>query len=233
MPQPLLIAGATGGIGQQLVGKLTAQDQDVRALVRSRAEADKLFGSQPCLQLVEGDVGQPITLPKAVVGARAVICTVGAKAPVGADSPEKVDYEGVRNLILAARNAGVSRFILISSIGVTHPEHPLNSFGRVLDWKLKGEEVLRTSGLNYTIIRPGGLTDESGGKTGLRIGQGDTISGGRISRSDAAAVCLAALDDISTFHTTFEIVADENAAPGNLHDLFAALKTDRELGENG
>ncbi len=153
-----------------------------------------------------------------------MICAIGAKAPAGDGSPEKVDYEGVRNLVLAARNASVRRFVLVSSIAVTHPEHPLNNFGRVLDWKLKGEDVLRTSGLNYTIIRPGGLTDDSGGMTGFKIGQGDTISGGRISRSDVAAICLAALDEIASYHTTFEVVAEEGDVPENLRDLFASLK---------
>jgi len=233
MTQPILIAGAAGGIGRQLVGKLTAQNEDVRALVRDLSRARTLFTAQDCLQLVEGNANQTITLPNAFAGVRAVICTIGAKAPAGESSPEKVDYEGVRNLVMAARNASVGRFILVSSLGVTHPEHPLNNFGRVLDWKLKGENVLRTSGLNYTIIRPGGLTDESGGKTAFRIEQGDTLGGGRISRSDVAALCLAALDEISTYYTTFEVVAQEGAPPEKLSDLFTGLKTDRELGLHG
>ena len=233
MTPPILIAGATGGVGRQLVGKLTAQNEDVRALVRDLAQAQTFFSAQDCLQLVEGNTGESISLPNAFVGARAVICVIRAKAPVGAGSPEKVDYEGVRNLVMAARNASVGRFVLVSSLGVTHPEHPLNNFGRVLDWKLKGENVLRTSGLNYTIIRPGELTDESGGKSALRVDQGDKLSGGQISRSDVAAICLAALDDISTYHTTFEVVAEAGAPPKKLNDLFAALKTDRELGVHG
>ena len=232
MSQPILIAGASGGVGRQLVGKLTAQDQAVRALVRDLAQGNELFGAQDCLELAKGDVRQSVTLPRVVVGVRAVICAIGAKAPVGENSPEKIDYEGVRNLVLAARNASIGRFILVSSLGVTHPEHPLNNFGRVLDWKLKGENILRTSGLVYTIIRPGGLTDESGGNASLRVDQGDRIASGRISRSDVAALCLAALDDISPYHTTFEVVAEDGSPPEHLNDLFAALKTDREQDGN-
>ncbi len=232
MTQPILIAGATGGVGRHLVGKLMAQDQAVRALVRDRALAATLFSSADSAELVVGDARDPQTLPDAFAGVRAVICTIGAKAPVGDGSPEKVDFEGVRNLVLAAQRANVQRFILVSSIAVTHPEHPLNNFGRVLDWKLKGEDVLRASGLIYTIIRPGGLTDDSGGMTGFKIGQGDTISGGHISRSDVAAICLAALDEIASYQTTFEVIADDGESPADLVALFAALKTDRELGEN-
>ncbi|MEO8397771.1 MAG: NAD(P)H-binding protein, partial [Chloroflexota bacterium] len=83
MTQPILIAGATGGVGRQLVGKLIAQNIEVRALVRDLAQADKLFTPQDCLQLVEGNTNQTVTLPKAFVGARAVICAIGAKAPAG------------------------------------------------------------------------------------------------------------------------------------------------------
>ena len=226
----VLIVGARGGVGRQLVGKLTAQDQAVRALVRDLANAQTLFGAQECLELVEGDARTPTSITSALVGVRAVICTIRAKAPVGENSPEKIDYEGVRNLIMAARDAGIGRFILVSSLAVTHPEHPLNNFGRMLDWKLKGEDVLRSSGLIYTVVRPGGLTDESGGKNGIRLAQGDKIESGRISRSDVAAICLEALDDIATYHTTFEAVADETEPPKTLHDLFALLKSDRELG---
>lgn len=231
MAAPILVVGARGGIGQQLVGKLLAQKQDVRGLVRDLASAQNMFGAQDCLQLVEGDVRDPATLQGTFNGARAVICAIGAKAPAGENSPEKIDYEGVRNVILAAKDAGIARFILISSISVTHPENELNNFGRVLDWKLKGENVLRESGLNYTIVRPDWLSDESGGKSGIRIGQGDTLSGGQISRSDVAAICLAALDDISTYHTTFEISSGDGNPPARLNDLFAALKTDHELSE--
>ncbi len=232
MTQPILIAGATGGVGRHLVGKLMAQDQAVRALVRDRAVAEALFSPADSVEWIVGDARQPETLLQAFAGVRAVICTIGAKAPAGDGSPEKVDYEGVRNLVAAALEAEVERFVLVSSIAVTHPEHPLNNFGRVLDWKLKGEEALRTSGLIYTIIRPGGLTDDSGGMTGFKVGQGDTISGGRISRSDVAALCLVALDEITSYHTTFEVVAAEDgSAPEHLRDLFASLKTDRELDE--
>lgn len=227
MSQPILVAGATGGVGQHLVGRLMAQGQPVRALVRDKMRAEKLFGEQEHLTLVEGDARRTITLPSAVVGVRAVICSIRAKAPVGDGSPEKIDYEGVRNLVLAARNAGIKRFILISALGVTHPGYPLNNFGRALDWKLKGEDALRTSGLLYTIVRRGELTDAPGGVRGIRVDQGDRMTG-TISRSDVASVCVAALDAIATYHTTFDIINDYSTPPETLSELFASLQTDRE-----
>ena len=64
------------------------------------------------------------------------------------------------------------------------------------------------------------------------VDQGDLIACGLISRRAVAALCLAALDDISTYHTTFEVVAEDGSPPEHLNDLFAALKTDREQDGN-
>jgi uncharacterized protein YbjT (DUF2867 family) len=126
--------------------------------------------------------------------------------PIGNNSPKNVDYQGVSNLVEAAKTVGVVRFLLISSIAVTKPEHPLNKFGKVLDWKLKGENALRKSSLTYTIVRPGGLTNDPGGQKGLLLDQGDRISG-MVSRADVAEVCYQALDHPKTQNVTFEIVS--------------------------
>jgi len=228
MANIILVAGATGGTGQQIVGKLKSAGYAVRVLVRDAAKARDLFGD--AVEYAVGNTLDPATLAPAVMGVHAVVCATGTRTPVGDDRPERVDYEGVQNLAQAARAAGVQRFILISSAMVTHSEHPLNNFGRVLDWKLKGENAVRERGLAYTIIRPGGLTDQSGGMAGIQIDQGDKISG-IISRNDVAAAVCHALDNISTYHTTFEIVN----TPGDPHPLdraeywqtlFAALKPD-------
>ncbi len=231
MPDKILVAGATGGTGQQIVAKLRSAGFEVRALVRDLEKAKELLGND--VELVQGSTLDTITLPRAVVGTQAVICATGTRIPAGDERPERVDYEGVKNLVLATRNASIPRFILISSAMVTHPEHPLNNFGRVLDWKLKGENAVRESGLAYTIIRPGGLTDDSGGASGILIDQGDKISG-RISRNDVAAAVRHALNNISTYHTTFEIInveGDPHSLDRAEHwqNLFAALQTDRKL----
>ena len=81
--------------------------------------------------------------------------------------PELVDYGGVKALAEAARSAGAKQFVLVSSIGVTHPDHPLNhTLDNVLQWKLRGEQAVRATGLPYTIVRPGVLTNDPGGSVG-------------------------------------------------------------------
>ena len=92
MTQPILIAGVPGGVGQQLVGKLLSQDQPVRAIVRSLAEGQALFSPHDNLQLAEADLSQPDTLPPALAGVRAVICSVRARNETspGSMSPVRV-----------------------------------------------------------------------------------------------------------------------------------------------
>ncbi len=218
--QIYLVAGATGGVGQQIVSRLLRQGRHVRALVRDHDKGRALLGEN--LELIEGDARRIDTVNEAMNGVTVVMCATGSRTPEGPNSPEKVDYEGVRHLVQAAHSAGVERFILISSIAVTRGDtHPLNQFGKVLDWKRKGEEFLRASGLPYTIIRPGGLNDEPGSVSGLRFAQGDEISG-RVSRSDVAEVALRALDHPSSHNATFEVIAAEGAPPHTDHD-WAAL----------
>lgn len=113
------------------------------------------------------------------------------------------------------------QFILISSAGVTRPGRPgLNleeeppavrmneQLGGILTWKWRGEEALRHSGLNYTIIRPCALTEKPGDKS-LIFAQGDTIKG-QVSRDAIAALCLQALKSAQACQKTFEVKESEN-----------------------
>ena len=100
------------------------------------------------------------------------------------------------------------------------------AFGDVLKWKLKGEKYLKASGVPYTIVRPGGLTEEKGGTAGIRITQGDRLGGGSIARADVASVLVAALGDANVLGKTFEIAADSKRPKDTWRMDFAALKRD-------
>ncbi|NEQ23470.1 MAG: NAD(P)H-binding protein, partial [Microcoleus sp. SIO2G3] len=139
--------------------------------------------------------------------------------------------------IAAYRN--LPQFILVSSAGVTRPNRPdLNleeeppavrmndQLGGILTWKLRGEDVVRSSGLPYTIIRPCALTEESGGQT-LRFDQGDNLKG-KVSREDIAALCVAALKLPQACNVTFEVAEGEGGcAAGDWACLFSKLEGDR------
>jgi uncharacterized protein YbjT (DUF2867 family) len=223
----VLVAGATGGTGQEVIEQALAKGYRVRALVRDDAKARTLFGDR--VQYALGDVREPRTLRGAVKGADYVISALGSNAQRDPEnSPERVDYQGVKSLAEAAKAAGVKHFVLVSSMGVTHPEHELNkTLDNILQWKLKGELALRATGINYTIVRPGGLSNEPGGREGLKVMQGDIEgSEGRISRADVASVLVNALGLPEAYGLTFEIVGDAGAPRIDWASLYQGLKRD-------
>jgi uncharacterized protein YbjT (DUF2867 family) len=205
----VLVAGATGGTGQEVVDQAITKGFIVRALVRDEAKARQLFGDR--VQYVVGDVREPRSLKRAVKGVDQVISALGANVHRDPEnSPERVDYAGVKALAEAAKAGGVSQFILVSSMGVTHPDHQLNAMlDNILSWKLKGEEAVRATGIHYTIVRPGELTNEPGDRRGVRITQGDPVGGeGSVSRTDVAAILVNAIGREDLYDKTFEVVGD-------------------------
>lgn len=128
--------------------------------------------------------------------------------------------------------------VLVSSAGVTRPGRPglnldeeppavrLNDqLGGILTWKLRGEEVVRSSGLPYTILRPCALTEESGGHL-LTVSQGDTLRG-KISREDAATLCVEVLKQPNACNRTIEISAKDELGPVDWATILSGLEPDR------
>jgi len=225
-PGTVLVAGATGRTGTPVVTQLLADGYKVRVLVRDPAKARTTLGEQ--VTYFTGDVTDPASLAPAMKGADAVISAIGAKGKEGPARPEVIDYQGVKNLATAAAAAGVKQFVLVSSRAVTQKDHPLNRmFGDVLIWKLKGEDALRASGVPYTIIRPGGLTNAEAGKSAFVLEQGDKVTGQTtIARADVATACVQALKHPEARNRTFEL----NTVPGSpmtdWRTRFADLKPD-------
>lgn len=226
--QDVLVAGATGQTGKEIVKNLQQQGYKVHALVRDAAKAREQLG--PDVDYVQGDVKDTASLTAAMSGIDAVISSIGARGKEGPDRPEMVDYQGVKNLVDAAKAAGVRQFVLVSSRGVTHEDHPLNRmFGDVLIWKLKGEDYLRASGVPYTVVRPGGLLNQPAGKSDIAFEQGDRKFSGTalaIPREDVAIVCVEALKHPEAKNRTFEIHRQDGAPVANWKAKFASLKAD-------
>lgn len=141
----VLIAGGTGRLGSRVVGLLTRRRMPVRVLTRNRARAAHL---PEAVEVMEGDVRDFGSLSAAVAGATTLISSIQ-----GLDdrrsSPEATDRDGNRNLIQAAKEAGVDHFVFVSALGAG-PDHPM-SMQRA---KYAAEQTLKRSGLSWTIIRP-------------------------------------------------------------------------------
>lgn len=223
MKNKILVAGASGRLGQIVTQILVSNRIFPGVLVRDLSKATLLFGQEVSYHI--GDVRDINTLHPAMKNVDAIISCIGSRTPVGKNCPRRVDYEGVANLVTAACSQNVRRFILISSIAVTNSQHPLNGFGKVLDWKLKGEDILRQSCLDYAIIRPGGLIDTPGGKHTLLIDQGDRIMG-TISREDVAAIAIQTLLFPKSLKVTFEVIESDRQNNSHWFEAIAALTPD-------
>ena len=220
----VLVAGATGGTGSLVVAELQKQGYPVRAFVRDTAKAAERLGAD--VEAVAGDLKDPASIAAAMDGVGAVINAAGASASGGPDNTaEKVDFEGARNLAEAALGAGVGQYVLVSSRGVTDDDHYLNRmFNNMLIWKRRGEEAVAASGVPYTIVRPGGLSDDPGGNQTVIFEQGDTRSEGIwITRADVARVCVSALAHDAALNRVFEIHAEDGEAQADFGAEFASL----------
>ncbi len=223
--QLVMVAGATGKTGKHVVKHLLADGYPVRVLVRNEDKAQNMFGDT--VEIRVADITDAAAVMSATRGATHVISALGSAAPAGPNSPEFVDYGGVKKLIEASVAAGVNHLVLVSSMGVTHEDHFLNKvFGNVMVWKLKGEDILKQSGLAYTIVRPGGLTEDAGRQSALLFAQGDKMKDGRISRDDVAEICVAALADRNARGKTFEVVAQDGDVSRDWSSYFEQLSND-------
>ncbi|KAK1294384.1 Uncharacterized protein QJS10_CPA16g01085 [Acorus calamus] len=234
----VLVVGGTGGVGQLVVASLLSRNIKTRLLLRDTSKAASLFGEQDeeSLMVWKGDTRYPDDLDPAIFeGVTHVICCTGTTAfPSrrwdGDNTPERTDWEGVRNLV-SALPPTLKRIILVSSVGVTKfndlPWSIMNLFG-VLKFKKMGEDFVRNSGLPFTIIRAGRLTDgpytsydlntllkaTAGKRCAVILDQGDKLVG-EASRLAVAEACIQALDIESTEGQTYEINSVEGEGPGS------------------
>ena len=223
----VLVIGATGRTGREVVVKSLEAGYQVRALVRDEPRARASLGSE--VTLIVGDVRTGERISEAVEGADFIISALGSNVRADpSNTPELVDFGGIQRLAKHAVESKIRHFILVSSMGATHRDHPLNRmYCNILIWKLKGEDALRTSGVPYTIIRPGGLTEARGGEFLPTMMQGDDLSRqGRIARADVAAIAVAALDRPEAMKKTFEVIASNTPGESDWATLFGSLNVD-------
>jgi uncharacterized protein YbjT (DUF2867 family) len=223
----VLVVGATGSIGRHVVAEALAAGHRVRALVRDVHKAGELPADA---EIVVGDVTRPETLATAVEGIDAVVLTLGSDglSKVGART---VDYEGVRNVLTAIGNRPL-RIALMTSIGVTDRTGNYNLTTEAHDWKRRSERLVRASGHQYTIVRPGWFDYNTPDQVAIVMLQGDarhtgTPKDGVIARCQIAQVLVASLTSEAAERKTLELVAEVGPRTQDLEPLFRALKPDQ------
>jgi uncharacterized protein YbjT (DUF2867 family) len=197
---------------------LVEDGHEVRGLVRKEEQLSDVQqnGAEPVLvdleeEEVEGAVGQ------AVEGCDAIVFAAGAGPGTGAARKETMDYGGAVKLIEAAEKHGVSRYLMLSAMGASDPESGSEAMQPYLFAKARADERLESSDLDYTIIRPGSLTNEEG--TG-RIDAAESLGRrGEISREDVARTFAVALEAENTYRKKFEILTGDTPIPEALKQL--------------
>ena len=186
------VTGASGKTGWRVVDEALARGVEVRAIVRPDSVLPPGLGAAEIhrLQLSDGPA-----LQDALRDCDALVIATGARPSIDLFGPLKVDALGVRQQLEACRAVGLKRVVLVSSLCAGRWLHPLNLFGLILVWKRLGEQWLEQSGLEVTIVRPGGLkeAEEDIAAQELRFSGADQQQDGSLPRRLVARVCLDAL----------------------------------------
>jgi nucleoside-diphosphate-sugar epimerase len=205
-----VIVGGHGKIGLLLAAHFAGEGDVVHSTIRSdahRAEVEETGAIPVSLDIESADVDAFAAI---FAGADAVIFSAGAGGDGNAARKKTVDLGGSLKSIAAAEASGVRRFVQVSAIGVDEelPADTDPGWRAYVDAKRDADVALRASSLDYTIVRPGGLTDDAG--TG-RVTVGTHVERGSVPRADVAAVIAAALADDSTIGAQFELVSGDVA----------------------
>jgi uncharacterized protein YbjT (DUF2867 family) len=210
----VLIAGANGQIGQHLLREMAGSGHQARAMIRHPEQGPQLQ-QLGATETVLGDLEQECS--EAMKGCDAVIFAAGSGPDTGPDKTTDVDQDGAIRLVDTARAMGIKRFIIVSSMGAEEPEMGPEKLRHYLQAKRNADEHLKNSGLNYTIVRPGQLTNDDG--TGKVAVSASLEEFGKIPRADVARVLLAVLDTDTTNNRAFYVVSGDTPASEALAQL--------------
>ncbi len=216
----LAVTGASGRTGWRVVQEALARGYRVRALLRPGSQLPAGLNGAEILRLELQD--RP-ALERALQGAEALVIATGARPSVDLSAPLQVDALALRPQIAACRAAGVRRVVLVSSLCSGRLFHPLNLFGLILLWKRLGERWLEASGLDWTVVRPGGLREAEDDleAEGIRFSGPDQQDSASIPRRLVARVCLDALEAPASIGRIVEITSGADVAPISLADWLA------------
>jgi len=194
-PLRLLIVGATGGTGRQLVAQALERGHEVTAMVRN---PDKLHIDHLRLTVVQGDVLDAASVDRAVQGQEAVLSALGHRRYL---YPARILSEGTRHIVRAMEAHGVRRFVCETSLGIGDSAGRMGLYYTLFVipvilpfyfWdKTRQERIVAESALDWVIVRPGALTDGQA-RGAVRHGSkvGNALSTVRVSRADVAAFML-------------------------------------------
>ena len=201
----IVIAGAHGKIARELGARLVERGDRVLGLIRNPDHADELHELGVTPEVVDLEAVDATALAARLSGSDAAVFAAGAGPGSGASRKDTVDRGAAVLLADSCQQAGIRRFVQVSSMGAGHPNPPDVEpvFGAYLDAKRAAEQDLHGRDLAWTILRPGRLTDDP--PTGL-VRLGPDVARDVVTRADVAAVLAALLDEPRTAGMALELV---------------------------
>lgn len=210
----ILVAGSHGQIGQRLIKAIADSEHSSVAMIRSAEQAPEmtaLGAHETVIADLEGDCGD------ALEGVDVVVFTAGSGGHTPPEKTEAVDRDGAISLIDQAVRHGVRRFLMVSSINADTPEKGPESMQHYFAAKKAADDRLKASGLDYTVLRPGKLTDDAG--TGQVDLSDDLGRYGEVTRDDVAAVLLALIDAPAAFNRQLELLQGQTSIAEAIESL--------------
>ena len=220
----IAISGASGKTGFRIAEELMAYGDHPRLLMRSSSVIPNTLMNAEQVRLSLQD---PNALDSALKGVDALVIATGARPSIDLFGPMRVDAWGVRSQVDSCLRVGVSRVILVSSLCAGRWRHPLNLFGLILVWKRIGEQALENSGLDWTVIRPGGLSEreETLEEEGVYWSGPDQQESDSIPRRLVARCCLEALNTPASIGRILEVTSSASQPITSLP--YALMSIDR------
>jgi uncharacterized protein YbjT (DUF2867 family) len=209
------VVGGHGKVAMRLLKLLAARGDRALGIVRKEEHVADLeqLGAEGAV--VDIEVAEASELAEAIDGADAVVFAAGAGPGSGPERKQTVDFGGAVKLIEACKAKGIERYVIVSSIGA-HERPEGDGFAIYLRAKHDADQALIESGLSYSVVRPGSLTDDPGtGKIDVATRLGRQ---GEIPRDDVAATLAATLIEPNTIDKVFELFEGET-------EITEALKT--------
>ena len=201
----IAITGASGKTGYRIAEEAVKKGLKVKQIIRKNS---KVIEGLKNLETIRLSLDDKEDLDMALKNLDALIIATGARASLDLTSPAKVDALGVYRQLQSCKRVGIKRVILVSSLCTGKLFHPLNLFGLILIWKKLGENFLRNSNLEWTIIRPGGLKESENIKSeNIDYSKEDTKTKGSIPRRLVAKCCIDSLKNKDSIDKIIEVTS--------------------------
>ena len=224
MPRTIAVSGASGKTGYRIAEELLRAGEQPRLLLRETSVVPPSLQGCEQRRLTFEDAA---ALDAALNGCDALVIATGARPSVDLTGPMRVDAWGVSRQVESCQRLGIRRVVLVSSLCAGRWRHPLNLFGLILVWKRVGERALERSGLDWTVIRPGGLSEREDEleQEGIRYSGPDQQESNAIPRRLVARCCVEALDTEASIGRIIEVTSSRELEPIGLDAALSGLQT--------